>query len=71
MKAGDKVKFRPTHNKALELTGTIAGLHEDGKTVYVDVDANEKYGMVAHLHVANKNDMTVTEEAPAPEAPQE
>lgn len=59
LKVGDHVKFLRTHNKAVELTGTVAKLHKDGRSVDVQLDDHEE-GWVETAHV---DDVTVLESA--------
>ena len=39
---GDRVKFRPSHNKALELTGKVVKVHESGELVDVEAEVDGK-----------------------------
>jgi len=39
---GDRVKFAPSHNKALELTGKIVKIHEGADLLDIEADVDGK-----------------------------
>ncbi len=50
IKVGDRVKFNRSHNKAVSLTGTVKKLHDDGRSVDIDVETEEgKHVETAHV----------------------
>ena len=61
MQIGDRVKFRPTHQKELELTGTVRDIGTD----VVEIETDEANGSVSRLYVAHAADCSVLAEAGA------
>lgn len=49
---GDRIKFRPTHQKDLELTGEVKAVHGD----HVEVLSEAANGSVERLYVADLKD---------------
>jgi hypothetical protein len=62
LRAGQRVKFFRSHDKATALTGTISKVH-DGDDDYVDVDVEPGNGSVARTETAHAADVTVLEDA--------
>lgn len=54
LKVGQKVKFRPTHQKDIELAGTVAKVNKDGT---VDVQSTAGNGSVSRLYPAHLSDI--------------
>lgn len=64
LQVGDRIKFRPTHAKDLELSGEVKAIDED----LLDVLSDESNGSVSRIYSVHVNDCTViAEEAPAEE----
>lgn len=62
-KVGDRIKFRPTHQKDLELTGKVKAVN--GKEAVVLSEAGN--GSVSRVYHVHTDDCTpITEEKPAP-----
>jgi len=54
LKVGNRVKFRPSHQKDLELTGEVQEISEDHKTV--DVLSEEHNGSAPRLYTVHESD---------------
>lgn len=65
LKVGQKVSFRPTHNKHLELKGTITAVNDDHDVATVKADADGKAIEVSREFQADASDCTVLADAPA------
>jgi hypothetical protein len=51
---GDRVKFQPPHNKALQLVGKVVRVHEDGDLVDVEAEVDGKIVQVeGHVHTVS------------------
>lgn len=61
LKEGQKVKFRPTHNKALELRGTVKKVSDEHDVVTVTADPDGKAVEVARDFDAHASDCTDAE----------
>jgi hypothetical protein len=61
---GDRVKFRPSHNKALELVGKVVKVHEeDGDLVDIECEVDGKIVEVeGHLQTAHVSDVKIANE---------
>jgi hypothetical protein len=73
LKKGQRVRFRPTHHKELELTGSVKRVYEDNS---VDVKSDAGNGSISRLYSAHASDCSVIEEenteaAPEPEEEEE
>lgn len=62
MRAGDRVRFTPSHNKSLELTGIVDAI--DGEDVTVTVIADGKIVELQHTQSVSAKDCTLVESAP-------
>lgn len=62
---GQKIKFRPSHNKALELEGTIDEISADGKSLLVTAEPDGKAVEVERQFFASAEDCRESEDAPA------
>jgi hypothetical protein len=60
-KAGDRVRFRPTHQKDLELTGTVDKKQGDDARV-LNVKSDAGAGSVSRVYPADINDVKLLEE---------
>jgi hypothetical protein len=78
---GERVRFFRSHDKTLELTGTIVKIHEDADLVDIEIEADGRMievSRVETVHLADiigvgAGDQSVasTEETPAPEVSSE
>lgn len=59
LKVGQRVRFRPTHQKELELTGKVQEINSD--SVVVESDAGN--GSVSRVYAVHANDCAAIEEA--------
>ena len=61
---GDRVKFRPAHNKALELVGKVAKVHEDSDLVDIECEVDGKLVEVeGHLQTAHISDVKIANDS--------
>ncbi len=58
LKVGQKVRFRPTHQPELELSGTISAISEDHDVVDVDADVDGKVIQVEKTYQAHAKHVT-------------
>ena len=63
LKVGQSIKFRPTHQKELELSGKVKAVRGD----LVDVLSDAANGSVSRVHSVHAKDCTAIE-TPAPAA---
>lgn len=59
---GQRVKFRRSHDKALELTGTIVKVHEDSDLVDIATEPDGKVIEVETIETAHTADVTPLED---------
>jgi transcription antitermination factor NusG len=64
LKVGQEVRFRPTHHKNLELTGTITEINDDHDVITVEAQPDGKAIEVAREFQAHAADVTVLNDAP-------
>lgn len=62
---GQRVRFRRSHDKAVELTGKIVKVHEDEDVVDVQVEPDGKLAEVETTETAHVDDITPLEEVAA------
>jgi hypothetical protein len=61
LKKGQRVVFRPTHAKELQLKGKVVRVHEDGKMV--DVVSEAANGSVSRVYTAHADDVVPFKDA--------
>lgn len=59
LKVGQTVRFKRTHDKAVELTGKVVKLHEDGRSVDVQLIPDGVNVQHDGLETAHVDDCTV------------
>ena len=64
VKEGDRVKFSPTHNKAVELVGKVVKVHESGDLVDVECEVDGKIVEVeGHLQTVPMSELKLAAES--------
>ena len=60
---GDRVRFAPSHNKALELVGKVVKVHESGDLVDIECEVDGKVVEVeGHIQTAHVSDVKAAAE---------
>jgi hypothetical protein len=65
LRMDQRVRFRRSHDKTVELTGKIVRIHEDADCVDVQVEPDGKLAEIEITETAHAGDVTPLEEAAA------